>query len=260
MEVATLPDSHDQPVRRRWARDLIALSLWLLLVVTLVRVGHDHRAAGAHHHGAASIESGRAFLSWVLMTAVMMLPTTVPVLRALDDLTASRRGTGLLGRFDVIWWAFVGGYLAMWIGFAALAAGLQVVLGRSDALGAAGELRSTVLAAAVLMVAGIYQFTVWKQACLSGCTRPMTFFLVHWRDGALGGVRMGARHAVTCIGCCWALMALAFVGGIHSLWFMVIATVLMVVEKLPAVGQRARVPIGVLLIVGSVAMVAGWLR
>ncbi len=193
------------------------------------------------------------------MTAVMMLPTSIPVLRALDDLLANRRGSGFRGRIDLTWWSFVGGYLGLWLGYATVAASLQVALARSGVVGDAGELRSTALAGAALAAAGIYQFTPWKQACLSGCTRPMTFFMVHWRDGVWGGLRMGSRHAVTCIGCCWAVMGLAFVGGIHSMWFMVIATALMVVEKLPTVGERVRMPFGALLVLGAVSVWVGWL-
>jgi predicted metal-binding membrane protein len=258
MGVASLSTTSEPTTHERgWMRGLIAGVLWALLVVALVRLGHDHGRADGHHHGTASIAPGRTFASWLTMTAVMMLPTSLPVVRALGDLLGNRSDVRRRSA-HLVWWSFLIGYVAVWSLYAVIAASLQVALARSGLLGESGELRSSAVSGSVLLVAAAYQFSSWKQACLSGCTRPMTFFLVHWREGASGGLRMGARHAVTCIGCCWALMALAFVGGVHSIWFMVIATVLMVIEKLPSVGERARVPIGVLLALGAVSVWWGW--
>jgi predicted metal-binding membrane protein len=80
----------------------------------------------------------------------------------------------------------------------------------------------------------------------------MTWFLRHWRDGNAGAVRMGLLHGATCLGCCWALMLLGFVGGLASIGLMVVAAVLMAVEKLPAVATRLTIPLGVALLVAGV--------
>ena len=86
----------------------------------------------------------------------------------------------------------------------------------------------------------------------------MTFLMRFWRDGASGALRLGLRHGITCVGCCWALMMLAFVGGVMNPWFMVGGSVLMVLEKLPAIQRRLTVPLGVvLLLAGVLTFVAG---
>ena len=98
-------------------------------------------------------------------------------------------------------------------------------------------------------MAGAYQFSPVKEACLSKCRRPLSFFMQHWDEGAL---RNGVRLGLVCLGCCWALMALAFVGGVMNLAFMGLATVIMVLEKLPQVGRYLTRPLGAVLIAASV--------
>lgn len=86
--------------------------------------------------------------------------------------------------------------------------------------------------------------------------RPMKFFMVHWRSGNAGALQMGARHGLACLGCCVALMALVFVGGMGNWGFMALATAIMVVEKLPSVGRRVTAPLGVVLLaLGAVILV-----
>ena len=149
------------------------------------------------------------------------------------------------------WWAFLGGYLLVWIGFAGVAAAAQLRLIDLDIIGHNGTSTSQVFSAIVLALAGAYQFTSLKRRCITECVNPMTYFLRHWRDGVVGGARMGVRHGVACLGCCWALMLLAFVGGIANIWFMALAAVVMAVEKVPAVSRFVTVPLGVVLIVAS---------
>ena len=91
-----------------------------------------------------------------------------------------------------------------------------------------------------------------KEACLSKCRRPLTFFLQHWEEGPL---KNGLRLGLVCLGCCWALMLLAFAGGVMNLAFMGLATVFMVFEKLPDLGRYVTRPLGVALLAGSVLMV-----
>ena len=103
---------------------------------------------------------------------------------------------------------------------------------------------------ALLALAGAYQFSPAKEACLSKCRRPLAFFMAHWDEGPL---RNGLRLGLVCLGCCWALMALAFVGGVMNLAFMGLATVIMGLEKLPDIGRWLTRPLGVALLAG-----AGW--
>jgi len=132
--------------------------------------------------------------------------------------------------------------------FSAVAAGAQLVLARQALIGADGASLSFGLTSVLLLGAGSYQFTPLKDACLSKCRAPLTFFMQHWTPGVAGAVRMGAHLGVICLGCCWALMTLGFVGGVMNLVWMGIATVLMVVEKLPDIGRWVTKPLGFILL------------
>ncbi|MBU2993115.1 DUF2182 domain-containing protein [Octadecabacter sp. B2R22] len=179
---------------------------------------------------------------WALMSAAMMLPTALPAFATFDDLPGSRGDFGRL----------VGGYLAVWLVFSALAAVAQMALWRLGLLDQTGLSVSVVLSGGLLVLAGAYQFSAFKAACVRKCRAPFAFFMQHWSDGPW---RMGVRLGAVCLGCCWALMLLAFVGGVMSLAFMGLATVLMVFEKLPDLGAWLTRPLGVALIGAGVAVV-----
>lgn len=197
---------------------------------------------GGHRPGFTTVT-----VMWLLMTAAMMAPTAVPMLAALDGFTAdgARR----------VWWAFLGGYLSVWVAVAMLLAGAQWWLARLRLVDGHGASTSWGFSAALVLAAGAYQFTGLKQRCLSECLTPMTFFWRHWRSGTGGSLMMGMRHGAACVGCCWALMLLAFVGGAMSIWFMVLGAVLMVIEKVPALGRRVSAPLGALLLAAGALMV-----
>ena len=182
---------------------------------------------------------------WALMTVAMMAPTAVPVLAALTDIL--HRGP------RTRWWLFLAGYLTAWLGFAVPVASTQVAAHRvvDDLFHGSGARFAW---GAVLLLAGAYQFSAMKQRCLTECTTPMTFFLRHWRDGRWGAVRMGLRHGVACIGCCWALMLLAFVAGLDSVWLMAACAALMALEKLPSLAQQLAPALGAALIAAGVVL------
>jgi predicted metal-binding membrane protein len=175
-----------------------------------------------------------AVTMWALMSGAMMAPTAVPAFRTFDQLPGA---TGF--------WRLVAGFLFVWLGFSVLAGLTQVALYRSGLIGASGASVSIALTAALLIGAGAYQFSALKEACLSRCRAPLTFFMAHWDEGPW---RNGLRLGADCLGCCWALMALAFVGGTMNLGFMGLALVLMTLEKLPDLGQWITRPLGVALI------------
>lgn len=175
----------------------------------------------------------RLFLMWALMSAAMMAPTALPAFGTYDDLV---RSTGR-GRFSHL----VIGYLTIWLGFAALAACIQMMLTRWGAVDLLGQSQSPILTASLLVGAGLYQFSALKEACLSKCRRPISFFMQHWEEGAW---RNGLRLGLVCLGCCWALMLLGFVGGVMNLAFMGLATVMMILEKLPDIGRWLTRPLG----------------
>ena len=225
---------------------LVANSPWPLLMFAvaggwwLLMQNHLSTSGSVHTHALSNV-----FWMWVLMTLVMMSTTAVPVLKSLHSITQNAT--------QLIWWAFVFGYLVIWFGFALVASSLQLMIGELNLLDAHTGLNKS-LSAGFLLIAGLYQFSSLKQRCQSECLAPMQFFLRHWRDGVSGGLKMGLRHGVTCVGCCWALMLLAFVGGLTNIWFMVLSAVVMAVEKFPVVGRRLTAPLGVLIIIWGVAV------
>jgi len=181
----------------------------------------------------------RVVVMWALMSAAMMAPTAFPAFAVFDDLNRAGRG-GFA--------AIVAGYLAVWLGFSLIAAATQFALVKAELLNPFGDSRSAILSGVLLLIAGLYQFSPIKEGCLSKCRLPMAFFMQHWQPGAGGAWRMGLRLGADCLGCCWALMALAFVGGVMNLAFMGLATLIMVLEKLPDIGRPLTKPLGVVLI------------
>ncbi len=182
---------------------------------------------------------GRVTLMWALMSAAMMLPTALPAFAAYDDIQNTETEPLHL----------VAGFIAIWFGFSVFAAALQMALFNADLVSNFGDSRSFVLSALLLGIAAAYQFSPLKAACLKACRSPVSFFMQHWDDGPW---RMGLRLGATCVGCCWALMLLAFVGGVMSLAFMGLATLIMTLEKLPDLGRWIDRPLGVALAAGSV--------
>lgn len=182
---------------------------------------------------------------WALMSLGMMLPTAFPALQRLVDLLQIRPG----GTAQFL--AFCFAYVAIWLGFSLIAALAQMLLAAAELIDAAGRAQSGFLAAGLLGFAGIYQFTKLKHACLSRCRHPMTFFLAQWRDGVRGAVIMGLKHGRDCLGCCWPLMLLAFVGGTMNLGWMALAMLLMLIEKLAGPGRFVTLPLGIVLVLGA---------
>lgn len=171
--------------------------------------------------------------SWTVMMAAMMLPAALPVLLTFDRVQAGRRKQG---GFAVSTWVFLAGYLLVWATFGAVA------LGARELLAAVGiSLESQDAVGVLLALAGVYQFSPLKHACLGKCRTPLGFVLGSWRDGPLGAVRMGLEHGVSCLGCCWALFLVLFPLGLMNLAAMAAVTALVFAEKvLPAGPQLAR--------------------
>lgn len=195
--------------------------------------------------GAAAADPAALFAMWGLMAAAMMLPTFVPALRTFLQLQA----TGATRPLDAM--ALVAGYATVWTVGAALGAAGQGMLARAGLLAPDGASLSPWLTAALLAGAGLYQFSRIKAACLARCRMPLGFFIERWAPGPGRAYRMGLELGVLCLGCCWALMALAFVGGTMSLLWMGAATLFMVMEKLPELGRPVTRPAGVLLLAAA---------
>ena len=173
-----------------------------------------------------------AITMWALMSAAMMAPTALPAFAAYDDLGHAT---------DVRMGPLVAGYLVVWLGFSVFAGLAQVALFEVGLIGLFGQSQSAAFAGALLIGAGLYQFAALKEACLSRCRAPLTFFMQHFDEGPW---RNGLRLGMDCLGCCWALMLLAFVGGTMNLAFMGLAMVIMTLEKLPEIGRPVTKPLG----------------
>ena len=177
---------------------------------------------------------------WAVMMTGMMLPSAAPMIL----LGGGGGRSGLLAL----------GYVSVWAAFTAGATFLQWLLTRLLVLTPMMEVSSRTTGAVILALAGIYQLTPLKHACLSTCQSPMAFVTRRWRSGASGAFRMGAEHGVYCVGCCWALMLLLFAGGVMNLTVIAALTVFVAFEKLAFVGAWGAHVSGVLLVATGVWM------
>ena len=184
------------------------------------------------------------FLMWTIMMAAMMLPSAAPAILLVIALT-KQRGEPHAKRAST---ELALGYVGVWGAFSLVATGLQWRLDRAGLLSETMARGSVVLAALLLLVAGVYQLTPWKQACLQHCRSPMEFLTRYWRGGPLGPVRAGAWHGAYCLGCCWMLMALLFVGGLMNMFWIAGLALLVLIEKLFPFGPRVSQLTGVILI------------
>ncbi len=224
-----------------------------------------------HHHVAAAPDMKVMLMpqaelhwniaNWALMIAMwwtmmiaMMTPSAAPTIllyarvqhhAAIHDASQSRLSpTG----------AFAVGYLITWLAFSVAAAVVHWLLARAGSVSATMmDSRSRWLSASVLILAGFYQLSPFKNACLSHCRSPASFLSRYWRPGLRGALRLGVTHGAYCVGCCWALMALLFVGGVMNLIWIAALTSIVLIEKLLARGRWLGRAFGVMMIAWGMA-------
>lgn len=190
---------------------------------------------------------------WAVMMLGMMLPAAAPMI--LFFATFSRRSREQGHRVAPVG-AFVAGYVAVWSAFALAATTLQWALERAALLSPHMASVSPVLGGALLIAAGVYQWTPLKRSCLGFCRSPVAFVMGRWRPGTGGALRMGLEHGAFCVGCCWVLMGLLFVGGVMNLlWVAAIALAVLAEKLAPKGGWIARAT-GVALVLGGAWVVA----
>jgi predicted metal-binding membrane protein len=210
-----------------------------------------------HTRPWTSAELGATFLMWGVMMVAMMAPTAASMLLALARIgraQAAPSGSLLPAA------TFLLGYLLVWTGFSLLATLAQWRLHELALVSAAGASRDAATAGVLLLAAGAFQLTPLKQACLSRCRSPLLFLMSAWRPGSWAGLRMGILHGAFCVGCCWALMALMFVGGTMNLLWAAGLMLLMIAEKLLPMGRRLSHAAGIgLMGWGGYALGAGWI-
>jgi predicted metal-binding membrane protein len=181
------------------------------------------------------IEFGAVFVMWVVMMIGMMTPSVAPMILIYARIGRQEGGEGWPLTASA-WFAL--GYLLSWATFSLAATSAQWALERATLLTPMMESVSNILGATILIIAGLYQWTPFKDACLSYCQTPIGFILrFGFRREATGALALGFRHGLYCIGCCWALMALLFVAGIMNLFWIAALSALVLVEKVVPFGR-----------------------
>ena len=232
--------------------------VWLIAAAWAVAVAAQATGRGSllHHDTLAGAAVapwaalGLFLVAWQLMIAAMMLPSSLPLVRLFSRASANQPRP-LRAKA-----AFLGGYAAVWSCFGAAAflgdLGMHRLVERWGWLAA----RPALVGGAVLVLAGAFQFSKLKDRCLTVCRHPAGYLQRHYRRGTGAALRLGAGHGVWCVGCCWALMLVAFAAGVANLWWMAALTALMVFEKTGRQGRRGVRPIGLGLIVLGLLMLA----
>ena len=216
-----------------------ALAVGLIALDRAVLIEHDAVLVGA---GPAWPLAVAVFLvTWQLMTAAMMLPTSLPMIRAFA--VAVRRQP----RPRTAMAAFLAGYFAIWTAFAILALGGDAALHWLVDRWAWLADRPWLISGGILVGAGAFQFSPIKERCLAECRSPVQFLWRHYRPGVGNAWWLGLRHGIFCLGCCWALMLLMFAVGVGSLAWMAALTGVMLVEKTSRYGRRLVPIVGVVL-------------
>jgi len=195
------------------------------------------------------------FAMWAIMMVGMMVPTAAPMtlLYAAVARKAARQSTPPAPVA-----VFVAGYVAMWTLFSLGATLAQWALERAALLSPMMVSTSPRLGAGLLIAAGLYQLTPAKAACLEHCRSPAHFIAGHWRPGPSGAFRLGLEHGAYCLGCCWALMALLFVGGVMNLLWIAGLAVFVLLEKIVPLGARGgRIAGGALILAGLLLLATG---
>jgi predicted metal-binding membrane protein len=195
-------------------------------------------------------------VAWAVMMAAMMLPAVAPML-LFYRMVAGNAMPG--GTAYAATWLLVAGYLLVWtaVGVAVYALPRLGADIASRAGMSGSEQTAALLMSAVLILAGLYQFTPWKHACLRHCQSPFGFVMGHWRNGWLGALRMGVVHGAYCLGCCWALFAVLVAAGVMSLAWMLLLTLVVFAEKVLPYGKQTAMAVGALLIVLGVGVASG---
>jgi predicted metal-binding membrane protein len=225
MTAAFLPGS----VRSRVGVGLIAVTVtsWAYLLLVSTRMGDMHSSLAMPMTSAWTVtDAVLMWVMWAVMMVGMMLASAAPMISAYAK-TARSHTPGIHASTG----SFVASYLAVWTGFAAIATGAQWLLHGLAVVDMMGATTNHRVGGLILLAAGGYQFTSFKNACLRQCRSPLGFLLREWRDGKRGAIIMGAKHGTLCVGCCWALMAMLFVLGVMNLWWVALITAVVLVEK-----------------------------
>jgi predicted metal-binding membrane protein len=246
---------HAQTDRHLMQRNIILGLLLALAAAAWVLLGWQGAADDMDRAMTSPTMGMRASLfltMWVVMMVAMMLPTAAPMILTFHKVQASKRQRheAFVGT-----WVFVAAYMLVWTlsGAAAYAGAVAAeAVATHAALSPATAAR---IGGAVLVVAGLYQLTPFKNQCLSKCRTPISFIMTSWRDGVAGALRMGLLHGAYCLGCCWLLFVILFPLGIMNIAAMAVITLVIFAEKtLPWGRPVARATAAALVAYGAVVL------
>lgn len=231
----------------------VVLALAGLALVALAAWGASPYARYLDHEGLDDAGTWFALLfvaGWTLMVVAMMLPTSLPLVALFDTMTRGRADRAVLLAL------LAAGYVGVWAAFGTAMFGADAAL---HAVLRAGAVDAKYVVPSVLVVAGAYQFTPLKRACLARCRSPKAFLVARWhgRTPRVDALRLGVEHGAFCVGCCWSLMLVMLAAGIGSLAWMLGLGAVMAVEKNVTWGRHVGAPVGAaLLLAGGVLAAA----
>jgi len=211
-------------------------SPWLSVVQTLCRTLPEE---------AWSVPGAAITVSmWGAMALAMMLPSAAPMILTYAEIaeTAARKGDKIVSPLVI-----AAGYAAVWLLFSFAASAMQIFLTRAALLDGNFASTSGFLGAAILIGAGLYQFSTLKHACLARCQHPFPFFFANWATTPGGVFRLGVRQGLYCLGCCWAMMLVMFAVGVMNILWMAALAAVMAIEKVKN-GRRFAHAVGLVLI------------
>jgi len=250
----------DTPLERLVRRDRIVTLASLVFVASAAWVW---LFAAAYGPGGMSMMLAAAgwtpayaiamFVMWAVMMVGMMLPGAAPAI-LLYGLLVRRQAER--GRALAPVALFASGYLIAWTAFSVAATAAQWGLYETGLLTPMLRTGSRWIAGGLLIAAGLYQWTPWKRACLDHCRAPMEFLSRSLRPGAAGALRAGVHHGLYCIGCCWVLMLILFVGGVMNLALVAALAGFVLVEKALPAGRAAGLVAGGAALIAGIAMIA----
>jgi predicted metal-binding membrane protein len=189
-------------------------------------------------------------MGWTLMTVAMMLPTSLPLVALFHSFVRARPHQLQLVALLVV------GYLGVWTSFAVVIHAADLGIHRTVDRVAWLDAHAWLISVATLVFAGVYQFSSLKRRCLDKCRSPLSFIMEHWRGGSerAQALRLGARHGLFCLGCCWSLMLLMFAVGVGNIGWMLALGAVMAVEKNAVWGRRLTAPLGAALVVWGLTL------
>ena len=230
----------------------MAMGAWEMTRLALAPAAGGHHEMGAPAWGLGTFALYAA-MWWVMMIA-MMVPAAAPTVLLYATVHRNAEAQGRLEGGSAPVGAFLAGYLSIWLLFSLAATALQWALERGGLVSAMTmSASSRWVAGGLLIAAGIYQLSPLKQACLSHCRAPAAFISRHWRPGRSGALRLGMRHGAYCVGCCWLLMAMLFVGGVMNIVWIAALTLMVMAEKLLSRGPWVARGAGLVLVLWGVA-------